>query len=799
MSNFLTRSKNHLFRLLLILAGLSIISTSAHATGRWDWQDPGEAQTAFCDRYLAPVLELRKTQGTKAALAALEEIYQLSEKQFPHFDFFQGVIWFEAQVKGGKDDEEWGLAVFEYLLERGLKKNPEHAVRVPPNDYLLYGNIVEKNLALGRIAKVRSVCMFMEDSLKRGNFDTSGASYEDQGPVFSFLPEARKRRFPIFAHELSKSGGPEPEKPECIYYPYIYALGDVAASVQDTGDWVRAAELNIWSVRYADMCLQSFPFRRDEVGRTAGYLATKRLADIAILHGYPKEAATYLSDFVRKAEGYYKSAKSTVACAKLDLAVVRITTGELTDADLLLVDDAEKTIGAALYNDRPLIMMGTLNKARVYHALGRREEAWSIVNDLFARTEKDVNPYHRIEMLETAIDLALADGGTHPELEKWLVQALTNARQTGSKFREVPLYEKYARFLMMQGRYAEAVQIQQEAIRLSRAMNLPKRLQDNLVRLDGMKKQMEKLQRVATGDKPDNGGAVPQGSTDPVQGVNAPPVTVVGGSTPLAIDIQPRRSFSAALPAQPAYGRFYIHNPSTLTRHGELVLSGAIEDPQWDNREWLAVTASPLFEAVKLSHPLTLDAGATYVVDLTGLPREDGSGAEVKCEWVPDKGTDSATGTWTYQSVEKTAGTGIRTAVIDAHELQSNPYYLLPIHHMAQRLDTALEQSVDFTVAASQPTRIESYDAVTGKLLAIDANGDGDFLDSGDMIAADSNRNSWPELIFGKNQKLASLMMYVQPLGEAGGDVELAIKILSNGEWHTDALDVIKPYRPAER
>ncbi len=137
--------------------------------------------------------------------------------------------------------------------------------------------------------------------------------------------------------------------------------------------------------------------------------------------------------------------------------------------------------------------------------------------------------------------------------------------------------------------------------------------------------------------------------------------------------------------------------------------------------------------------------------------------------------------------------------MIDAHELQSNPYYLLPIHHMAQRLDTALEQSVDFTVAASQPTRIESYDAVTGKLLAIDANGDGDFLDSGDMIAADSNRNSWPELIFGKNRKLASLMMYVQPLGEAGGDVELAIKILSNGEWRTDALDVIKPYRPAER
>lgn len=147
--------------------------------------------------------------------------YQLAERQFPRFDFFHGVIWFEAQVKGGKDDEEWGLAVFEYLMERDLRKNPEHAVRVPPNDYLLYDNMVARNTELGRIAKARCICMFMEDSLKRNHFDTSGASYEDQGPIFSFLPHARKRRFPIFAHELPKSGDAEPENQEFIYYPNI--------------------------------------------------------------------------------------------------------------------------------------------------------------------------------------------------------------------------------------------------------------------------------------------------------------------------------------------------------------------------------------------------------------------------------------------------------------------------------------------------------------------------------------------------------------------------------------------------
>ncbi len=620
-----------------MLTCLFININSAHATGRWDWQDPGEAQTAFCEKHVPPALELRKTQGNKAALTALEKIYQLAENEFHDSAFFHRVMWFEAQAKGGKDDEEWGLAIYEYLLERDLRKNPELGARIPGADYALFGNIAGKNTDLGRIAKARSVCMSMEDKLKRENFDISGASYEDLGSILSFLPDARKRRFPIFAHELSRSDDAESADPAFISYPYIYSLGDVAASLQNTGDWVRAAELHYWRIRYADKYVVSGPYGRDEVGELAGYSAAKRLGDIAILHGYPEEAAIYLADYVRKAEGYYRASPSAITRAKLDLAVVRISTGGLTAADLPLVDDAEKKIAADPANTRADILIGTLDKACVYHALGRREEAWSIVNGLFAQTAKDVNPYRRIQMLVTAIDLSLADGGTHPKLEKWLVLALTDARQTGSKVREVPLYEKYARFLMMKGRHAEAVHIQQEAIRLSRAMNLPKRLQDNLVRLDGMQKQMEKLQRIATGDKPDNGGTVPQGSTDPVQGVNAPPVTVVGESTPLAIDIQPRRSFSAALPAQPAYGRFYIHNPSTLTRHGELVLSGSIEDPQWDNREWLAVTASPLFEAVKLSYPLTLDAGATYVVDLTGLPREDGSGAEVKCEWVPEK------------------------------------------------------------------------------------------------------------------------------------------------------------------
>ena len=90
--------------------------------------------------------------------------------------------------------------------------------------------------------------------------------------------------------------------------------------------------------------------------------------------------------------------------------------------------------------------------------------------------------------------------------------------------------------------------------------------------------------------------------------------------------------------------------------------------------------------------------------------------------------------------------------------------------------------------------RIESYNAATGKLLSVDANGDGDFEDRGDLIVADDNRNSWPDLVFEQNQKLSSLVMYVQPCEPTTADIELTIRIQVNGAWQTDAIDVIKPY-----
>jgi hypothetical protein len=344
---------------------------------------------------------------------------------------------------------------------------------------------------------------------------------------------------------------------------------------------------------------------------------------------------------------------------------------------------------------------------------------------------------------------------------------------------------------MMKGLYADAFQIQQEAVRLAKAMSLPKRLQDNLAVLEGMRNRiakkavdsMAKMDRPAPEEKPSRTESVPtKGAQQPVAGI--------GVQSILCVDVQPRRSLSAALAGQAAYGRFYIHNPAGVSQQGEIRLNGSIGQLKQQDGQWLTVSASPVFENVQRVYPLSLDPGASCIVDVFAQPRENGTGATVQCEWLPLNSQQAGvSGSWEYRAAE----IGKRTTVIDAHAFQDNPFYLIPIHHMIQRLDAEQQQTVDFSVRSSTPLRIETYDAVSGKLISIDANGDGDFLDQGDQIIGDANRNSWPDLVFEPGQRLASLVMYIQPAGSAPGDKELIVSICEQGKWQTDAIDVITP------
>ena len=162
----------------------------------------------------------------------------------------------------------------------------------------------------------------------------------------------------------------------------------------------------------------------------------------------------------------------------------------------------------------------------------------------------------------------------------------------------------------------------------------------------------------------------------------------------------------------------------------------------------------------------------------------------ITCEWIAFEPTDNkVSGTWTYS----TAGDHSRTSVIDAHAIRENPFYLIPIHHMIQRPDTPMSETLDFSISSSIPIRIETYDAQTDELIAVDANGDGDFKDTGDFIGVDANRNNWPDIGFEAAQTLTSVVLYIRPYDNIKAtSTELTVKVLDQGHWRTDAVDSVE-------
>jgi hypothetical protein len=781
-----THHRTHLFHSLLALFSLAVVFACTANAEQWTGK-LNKTQQAFCDKHMPAALALRKTQGNEAALAEIERIYQLAERNFNDSYFFAKVVWYEAQVKGGMKDEQWGLEVYEYIWDRDFRTKPENELRLRPSMYNLLDNIIEKKRSLGRAASARADSLRMAEYLReqKGMDTISPEKYEDTGTILNFSPLPRNRNFPIYEHQLpSHLQSPITNtKIDFIEYSYLFSLNKVADSALSVGDWIKAAELSAWGINYTDEYMRKNRIHGD-VGRYVGYASYNRLAELSLLHGYPEEAARLLEEFLEKAQGFYRMNYTSQPQAKLKLCLIDIAAGKLDSTALTLADKAVKRLAGIKFFERANLTRAYLDRARIYHAMGHEKEAWDMVDEMLEEAATDVNPHMEVIVMNGAIDLAMADGATHPHLEKWLLRVLSYERQMGHKFKELPLYEKYAQFLMIHGWFDEAIQIQSEAVRLSQAMSLPKRLEDNKIvlaniitaRSNAMAKNEPASQQTETANDKANTTPAEQEEETSATGYSMRPV-----------DIQPRSSLSVALPGQAALGRFYLHNPSAYAQIGELVLCGPINQPEWQTEQWFTSSSSPTFETVDLSKELVLQPGESRIIDIHGLTDGKG-GAKIECRWVSEK-QPTVSGLWEYQH----STTQKRSAVIDAHVVQSNPFYLIPIHHMIQRRDAGSAETIDFKIQSTHRMRIEAYAARSGKLLATDANGDGDFMDIGDFIASDENRNSWPDIAFSENQSAVSLVLYVKPLEpNAHGDEELTVLLLQNNEWRTDAVDVIQ-------
>ncbi len=740
----------------------------------------------FSKEHLGLVLKLYHEGKRAEALAQLDRSFRLAKDELGHSGFFYSEVWSEAQIRSGATDEEWGLDVFLYLLRRGHGNDARSTRRLSGREYLLGGNILSKLRSVGRITEAREVNLIQQNSLRvHERLDTANRPYKDLGPLYDFLPAARKREFPIMYKDVF------PETPPGIFidYPRMYAVQYTAFAVLDTGDWVRAAELHRWFTDYTAKYSITGKPRGEEVVRNALH-CYGALASICLMHGHPEAAIAEYDAFLAKSrQDNYPIYGPDPLSAKLSKMIIQIDHGTLPDNTIEVALEAATRMEKFTYYSRLRKFKAWTGLARIYHATGDRKRAWGLLDELAAKAKDDVNPHYQIALLYPMIDLALKEGGTHPELEGWLIRLLQFERSMGNKFNELPLYEKYAKFLTLNGRLSEAVQILQEAIRLSVAMNIPSREKQNRDAL----RQLLSARGLLAGrnEGPEKAGSA-KGSPSSSPGGNSPAKPAPAAEDTRQVDVQPLSSHAMIVPDSTAHGRFYVTNPSSLEKTGSLQVVGPIVSEDWDEANDLSIEVDAAAPVKTMTHRLTLSPGASCVVDIKGEGGLKDIGTKVSCAWM-ELGKPVSDGIWIYQTSE----IATRRAVIDAHAVKANPFYLVPIRHMIQRAGNDTERDrVDFKISASKPMRIEVYDQSGTKLICVDSNGDGDFQDKGDIIHRDLNGNQLPDITLEEGEGLASLVMYVGSGGsgpEVGKDPhEISISILEDGEWHLDAVDVIE-------
>ena len=95
-------------------------------------------------------------------------------------------------------------------------------------------------------------------------------------------------------------------------------------------------------------------------------------------------------------------------------------------------------------------------------------------------------------------------------------------------------------------------------------------------------------------------------------------------------------------------------------------------------------------------------------------------------------------------------------------------------------------------IVASAPARIEAYDS-SGRLISVDADGDGAFTSKGDIIRIDSDNDGVADCTFaeGSSSELIELRVLPQQT-PVDGLLEVSVDRFDGASWTTDAINTIQ-------
>jgi hypothetical protein len=434
-----------------------------------------------------------------------------------------------------------------------------------------------------------------------------------------------------------------------------------------------------------------------------------------------------------------------------------IDTERLADVEKLQADNDFARITAPDFT--------RLARAEALHGRGLRDEGFVLVFEVIQSTQGKERPFLRLRALETASRMALREGDFFPgnhrtvRVEEWLTEALELIRDKGLKAREPDFYEYYAQWQGLLGNTLQSAKIHQKQLRLLQSLGLDERaavVSETIVELSSV-----------AGDR---------------KNIDVTP----------SIDLQPKYISSVPMPGLRAQPVFTLSN---LQEHPVKVffsLSGATDYATDLEGGLVQLSLIPGTASNHQETEIEL-AGFEQLLLQVNAPTssivEEGSEIFLKARTL-DGRKQIATLNLSLDAAE------IESAVVDASEILFSPFYWVPVfHNLAAIVDVEDPRRIAFRVRATHPTRIEVYNS-DGKLLFVDAKGDGLFVSAGDMILTEQVYQDYPVFLLEHvNRRLEFRYQPIHPHPSEPIRIFIERAQITGGsilEWVTDVEDHIR-------
>ena len=374
------------------------------------------------------------------------------------------------------------------------------------------------------------------------------------------------------------------------------------------------------------------------------------------------------------------------------------------------------------------------------------------------------------------------ESGDFRRVRQELRDYMSSAIQLGQAEEEFALDETYAAYWLAQGNPVAAAEWLERAWRLALAMTPQRRdlARHSLARL------AELHESIGQEHLADQAAAW---------------VALIDGdqAAPLAsIQLQPLASSTRIPNGEIGRTRLFLANTTLAQVTGTLLIEGGdLLVKEWRTRgdgEVITLQFPSAAAAVPQSpaqgRRLTLQPGETRTVMLEVEPGVPPRVADrtVAVSWQSGASTSTSVAEFHFRRPREFPA----TSAANACHVRLSPLVSVPVSMEVSHRGVRQRHLQDLCPITSAPCRVELYEVLTAgatsrHLLAVDANGDGEFDAAGDAVVTDRDGTGFPEVAFAPEKPVAALEVRLYPLPSQDGsvpeDLDLTVSLRDGLSW----------------